>query len=145
MKRSKPLRRTPLRPAPGQPPRGRKPIKRKKRPAGEFARIYGSKARVAWIKALGCVICGAVPADNAHTVGGGTGYKAGYETIVPLCREHHRAYDEHRLPETTRRFVQACAPTIERLWSGSQSNPEHISGPLGRVLANLFTDGGDAA
>jgi len=132
-------RRTPL--SPRQPPRGR----RKRRPS-EFARIYGSKARVAWVKALGCVICGAVPSDNAHTAGGGTGYKAGYETIVPLCREHHRAYDEHLLTTRIRTFVQSCAPTIERLWQQkSQSNPEHISRPLGRVLANLFTDDGDAA
>jgi hypothetical protein len=60
-------------------------IKAKKRKPSEFARIYGSKERVAWVKAQPCVVCGRGPCENAHTEVGGIGYKAGYETIVPLC------------------------------------------------------------
>jgi hypothetical protein len=73
-------------------------IKPKKRSAAEFTRIYGSKARVAWIKAQPCLVCHRSPCDNAHTVTGGTGRKAGFETIVPLCRRCHLGYDQHRYP-----------------------------------------------
>lgn len=67
----------------------------KSRTAGEFARIYGSKARVRWVKNQPCVSCGAEDGDahNHHTQNGGTGRKADYDTIVPLCpschHEHH--------------------------------------------------------
>lgn len=69
--------------------RGR--IKPKKRKASEFARIYGSKERVEWVKSLSCVGCGrnwdttCVPIDNAHIETGGMGRKADYDKIVPLC------------------------------------------------------------
>ena len=26
------------------------------------------------------------------------GYKAGWETVVPLCAEHHRLFDQHLVP-----------------------------------------------
>ena len=71
------------------------PIAPKSRTAGEFARIYGSKARVRWVKAQPCVSCGTEDgnAHNHHTTNGGTGRKADYDTIVPLCpschHEHH--------------------------------------------------------
>ncbi len=64
----------------------------KKRKPSEFARIYGSRARVRWIKAQPCVVgsrgCeGAI--ENAHTENGGIGRKADAATIVPLCHRHH--------------------------------------------------------
>ncbi len=99
--RRKPIKR-------GKPPKRSGRIKPKKRSASEFARIYGSKERVAWVKSQPCVYCNALspffgesqrgPSHNAHTVTGGMGRKAGFETIVPLCASHHRRYDEHLKP-----------------------------------------------
>ncbi len=81
--RRKPIKR-------GKPPKRSGRIKPKKRSVGEFARIYGSQARVRWIKAQPCYACGAVAGGdlaivNAHTENGGTGRKAEYTTIIPLC------------------------------------------------------------
>jgi len=72
--------------------RTRKPIKRTnpKRKAKEFARCYGSKERVEFVKSQYCIVCGGRPSENAHTVSGGTGRKADYTTIVPLCAKDHR-------------------------------------------------------
>jgi hypothetical protein len=66
----------------------------KSRTAGEFARIYGSKARVRWVKAQPCVSCGTQDgaSHNHHTQNGGTGRKADYQTIVPLCPSCHHAH-----------------------------------------------------
>lgn len=57
--------------------------------------------------------------DNAHTATLGMGIKADAETIVPLCRSHHRRYDEHRVPfdnEESRAWLQRQAPKIEAAW-----------------------------
>ena len=62
-----------------------------KRKQSEWQRAYGSKARVAWVKAQPCVVgqhC-AGPIENAHTANGGMGRKGDADTIVPLCRRHH--------------------------------------------------------
>lgn len=56
----------------------------------DFARVYGSKARVRWVKEQLCCVCGRSPCENAHTVTGGTGRKGDYTTIVPLCPSCHR-------------------------------------------------------
>lgn len=63
-----------------------------KRKQSEFARIYGSRKRVAWIQSLECVVpgCGGRMSENAHTATGGMGRKADAETIVPMCTTHHR-------------------------------------------------------
>jgi hypothetical protein len=104
-------------------------IKPKKRTASEFNRIYGSRARVAWVKSLPCLACLAIhPAfavtagtsHNAHTETGGIGYKAGYETIVPLCSSHHRRYDEHMAPfdaEEARQAMKDAAQTVAATWN----------------------------
>lgn len=117
-------------PAP-RTPIGRKTVPKKKnvkRRQSEFARCYHSKERVAWVKSLPCVICAGLspfiaavtgPRDNAHTESGGAGRKAGYETIVPLCRNHHRRLDEHRKPfdqPELRQAVKDCASRIEASW-----------------------------
>lgn len=128
--------------------RRRSPIKRGKPPrkvntarkAKEFARCYHSKERVQFIKSLPCVVCwpsvyrlGACmtcsppTSDNAHSVGDGAGRKAGYQTIVPLCRDHHIRYDQHREPfdiEEGREAIQANAPIIEHLWQSHRGPPE---------------------
>lgn len=133
MKRSKPMRRTPLGPS-SQTRRGRRP--------SAFARIYGSKARVTFVKGLDCAWCGRGPCDNAHVGGAkGIGYKAGFEHIAPLCRECHQAYDEHRAPfnrALVREFVKARAPEVERLWQHHQHpEPEHVGAIVSRVMKGV--------
>ena len=68
------------------------PVKKRnpKRRQSEFARCYGSKERVQAIKALPCWNCRKRHAENAHTESGGTGRKAGWETVVDLCGVCHR-------------------------------------------------------
>lgn len=66
-------------------PRPRNP----KRKAREFARAYGSPERVAWIRAMSCLVCRDTPSENAHVTSGGMGRKADADTIVPLCARCH--------------------------------------------------------
>ncbi|MDB4893172.1 MAG: hypothetical protein JWL61_5027 [Gemmatimonadetes bacterium] len=96
-----------------------------KRKAREFERAYGSKERVEWVKSLPCCWCGAVgESQNAHTVGGGAGRKADYDTIAPLCWSItrlpcHKAYDQHLgvfAHEGAREYVKAQAAETERRW-----------------------------
>jgi hypothetical protein len=104
-------------------------IKPRKRSASEFARVYGSRARVAWIKGLPCIACvaasplfgmpGASLSHNAHTVSGGQGRKADAATIVPLCASHHRRYDEYKAPfdyEPARDAMKRAAARIDAEW-----------------------------
>jgi len=66
-----------------------KPKARSRAPK-DFARVYGSKARVAWVAAQPCAACGKGPCENAHTKSGGVGRKADYRHIIPLCAACHR-------------------------------------------------------
>lgn len=127
----------------------RKPVKPRnaKRRESEFARAYHSRARVRWVKSLSCIVCGinakvaailglctkARVSDNAHTETGGMGRKAGYQTIVPLCREHHRAYDEHLHPfasEKNREWAKRKAAEVEAAWQkfGARGGSEYQDG-----------------
>jgi hypothetical protein len=68
-------------------------IKPKKRTMSEFARIYGSKKRVAWVRSQPCTVADCADcreSENAHVVNGGMGRKADANLIVPLCPWHHR-------------------------------------------------------
>lgn len=58
----------------------------------EWARAYGSPERVRWVQGQWCVVpdCREWPTENAHTESGGMGRKADADTIVPVCRHHHR-------------------------------------------------------
>lgn len=102
---------------------GRKtPVKKvnRKRKQSAFARQYGSKERVAFVKSLPCAACGVIGfSENAHLLGNdGAGRKGPYTSIGPLCgrirtyaignptvqrhwayielRGCHQLYDEHR-------------------------------------------------
>lgn len=79
MKRGKPLQR-------GKRVNPRNPARRSK----AFARCYGSEARVLWMSRQPCCVCGYPVSENVHTRGGGMGRKADADTIVPMCRDHHR-------------------------------------------------------
>ena len=81
MKRSGPIKRG------GRP----NPVNKKRR-ASEFARAYHSNAYVKHIQSMPCFACGKTgETDCAHGEAGGMGYKAGYETLLPLCRRCHTA------------------------------------------------------
>lgn len=102
--------------------------KNAKRRQSEFARCYGSRARVAFVKGLPCLVCAVIhpafvlsagPSDNAHTENGGKGRKGPFTSIVPLCRNHHRRYDEHRAPfdqSAARDVFKIAGPLIEARW-----------------------------
>ena len=40
-----------------------------------------------------CLVCGLGPCDPAHTISRAMGGDDDPRCVVPLCREHHRAYD----------------------------------------------------
>lgn len=121
-------------PAPKGPPREKKaraPIPRAGRPKAtnaarkkrEFARAYGSSARVAWVHAQRCIVAHARDCDglieNAHIVTGGAGRKADAAAIVPLCHRHHHelhmvgadVFQWHRCVR-----LSLCADDINRAW-----------------------------
>ncbi len=97
-------------------------IKKKPRSASEFARIYGSRARVAWVKGLVCcAITNACegPIENAHVRTGGTGRKADARFIVPLCRVHHARLHRMGAASFEHGFgldLQQWAERIEAAW-----------------------------
>lgn len=98
----------------------RKRLAPKRRSAADYARIYGSRRRVQWIKAMPCAACGHISADgnhNHHTENGGMGRKAGYATIVPLCPYHHEASNLARLDHAA---LRRTAAAIERLWQRTE-------------------------
>lgn len=103
----------------------------------EFVRCYHSKERVEFVKGLACSACGGEGfSENAHVAPSsekGTGYKAGYLWIAPMCANRrqvvpgglrvtigcHAMYDEYRwdFDEQFPGFdaEMACAET-EKLW-----------------------------
>lgn len=63
------------------------------RSKSEYDRIYGGKAKVDWMHAQPCHICGVRSGIQcAHAGNGGIGRKAGHERTVPLCWRCHHAY-----------------------------------------------------
>jgi hypothetical protein len=111
----------------------RSAIKRKPRKASKTLRIYGPPARRKLVKAMPCAACGAEGwSVNAHVAPPsekGTGYKAGYEWIAPLCADRlvffvpvmgcHTMYDEHyedfvlRFPDFN---AEKAAAQTEQAW-----------------------------
>ena len=96
--------RTPLKRGPAPKRKVRPKASNPARKAREFARAYGSKARVAFVNSLPC-LCGADHlnvisvaklslywrGENAHVPSqSGAGRKGDYTKIVPLCAWHHR-------------------------------------------------------
>lgn len=107
------------------PPRrsGRPKAVNRPRRASTFARCYGSKARVAWVRGLPCAACGVLGASqNAHVLGpDGMGRKGGYAGIAPLCGPRgtdegcHRRFDTAKIAHAQFDPVAAAAGT-ERAW-----------------------------
>jgi hypothetical protein len=111
-------------------PRSTKPIARSRlkkhaRKPSEFARIYGSKERVEFVKSLPCQMCFIVGQTvNAHVGKEGKGMqrKANYDQIAALCPRCHSAYDNHEEPyaDGWNRMLVLCAmDRTERLWQES--------------------------
>lgn len=106
-------------------PKSRRPINKTNpvRRAREFARAYGSKARVKFVKALGCFQCGAAVAENAHLHGSksGMGRKGPYTDIVPLCRTCHTRYDAYTLMPNEAQ-LRVTADLVEIAWHSRQAH-----------------------
>ncbi len=88
-----------------------------KRKASEFARCYGSKERVLFVKALPCVACDRAPCENHHIRNGGAGRKADYDKIIPLCTSHHDRWHE----KGARSFVATYGLDLGKLATATES------------------------
>ena len=100
----------------------------------EWARAYGSKERVAFVKSLPCATCHATEGiENAHIRTGGKGRKADYVAIVPLCRSN--SYGEgchnylHRVGRASFEWawgidLDAAAAATEKAWVEFQGRTE---------------------
>lgn len=115
-------------------PRSTRPIRKtrlkpKARSAAEFRRIYGSRARVSWVKSLHCLVswCREQPSENHHIENGGTGRKADFDKIVPMCLMHHDQYHDIGRESFERVYhldLRIQAAETERLWSEWQTRGE---------------------
>jgi hypothetical protein len=90
------VKKTPLRPSKKKIPRYKAP-KRRRRTSEEYDRLYGSPARAKAIRMSPCCHCGRQPTEDFqnvchHTQREGTGRKAGWATVVPMCNTCHRAW-----------------------------------------------------
>lgn len=93
MKRGRLERRTPL-------ARGDKPLRRSTRPLARRAVSEASAAQRAKCREQACVVCRRpAPSDPAHLIDRAL-LAAGQDdplAVIPLCREHHDAFDHGRL------------------------------------------------
>ena len=91
----------------------RTPMKRtnRKRKAAAFSKAFGDIDRVAFVRGLGCLICGD-PAEAAHVRSRAAG--GGPDDLVPLCRVHHRS--QHSLGIRTFEFRHGLDLTAAAAW-----------------------------
>ena len=106
----------PMEKRPPRPPKA----KNATRAASEFTRTYHSEERVMWVQSLPCVVqpC-SHPSENVHVEGDGAGRRAGYESVVPMCRSHHRELHRVGVTEFEGTFYVALAEMAletERAW-----------------------------
>lgn len=118
-------RRTPLKRS--APPKRGKRVRRANvaRKRREFARVYGSADRVAFVQSLSCFACDAIgmeskwPVQNAHICGGGGSRKADRDKIIPLCAAHHTLMHMTGTRHFAERFsldLLAGAHAVEAAW-----------------------------
>jgi hypothetical protein len=92
------MRRTPLRR--GREPRRRSALKRgralrRSTPLARTSVAPASAAQRAKVAGRRCLVCGAITRiDPAHLVPRSLGGCDAADCVVPLCRVHHRAYDQ---------------------------------------------------
>lgn len=93
----------------------------------EFARAYGSKARVQWVQSLACLVCLSRPSENAHTPSrSGMGRKGDACTIVPLCSACHHRLHQVGLETFQRECgidLAQCAEIIDAAWRSTHPAP----------------------
>ncbi len=95
------------------------------RRAREFARAYGSKARVQFVQSIPCVLCARTPSVNAHIKSqSGMGRKGDYTTIAALCYECHMKYDNNTLSDWAVKKAEDNAASIELAWQVHQTMRE---------------------
>lgn len=117
-----------LYPAPKPSPRSPKALKRLQRATGvrkrnpgrrksEFARAYGSRERVAFVKRQPCVSCASRSnIQNHHIVNGGAGRKADAALIVPLCGNCHWVWHHYGVQYLPRLNWPGLAASTELAW-----------------------------
>ena len=104
------------------------PINRKRK-AKNWARAYGSKSFVQWIRRLPCWACnyaGPSPRQSAHTVSGGMGRKADANTIIALCnvchaKQHQSGWLAIGMSEESR---QRAADQTQAMWEARRGDSE---------------------
>ena len=126
MKRRKPLKRRTGLTSRKQLNR-KKTVKRKnaRRSVKEFRRAYGSQERARAVQAMPCVVCGALPSQNAHARSRGAG--GGAEDIVPLCMAHHREQHDVGIATFEERYsidLQKEARRTNAWWEEHQQQGE---------------------
>ena len=95
------MRRSALRP--GRGPRRRRPLARRRRlrrtATLKRSRVAAASApQRAKVAGVRCLVCGAITRiDPAHLVPRSLGGCDAADCVVPLCRIHHRAYDQGAL------------------------------------------------
>jgi hypothetical protein len=60
-------------------------------------RVRASDAQREKVSGVSCLVCGRAPVDPAHLVPQRFGGCPDADCVVPLCRAHHRLYDQARL------------------------------------------------
>lgn len=99
-----------------------KPKSKAERKREKQLRVYGGPERIKWVASLPCVIGSEClgPIENAHVRGGGMGYKAPANAIVPLCHKHHHKLHWMGLRTFERRYgtdLGLHADDVELRWS----------------------------
>lgn len=91
------------------------------------------------INGRSCAVCGQQPVDPAHVIDRSLANDHGDpRSVVPLCREHHDEYDDHRLdllPYLEGRFRSQLAFAVERF--GLLSTLQRVTGEIWQTRANL--------
>lgn len=91
--------------------------------AAEFRRQFHSPERIEWVRYLRCA-CGRPhgPCENHHvrtSQNSGTGYKPGYEFIIPLHPACHEEYHDHGRETFEEKYGVNCleyAARVQAAW-----------------------------
>jgi hypothetical protein len=86
---------------------------RKKDPAKRRWAKHRDPRYTAWIKLLGCLVCGRRPVDPAHLIPQALG-SDDRDNLIPLCRQHHNE-QEGRTAEFEERYNFGDLRTTARL------------------------------